>query len=586
MDSVRKINQLFEQAQKKKLLAVFLLMVFAALFETMSVGLIVPFVQIISDPQVVQDSAIFFRIYEFFNFSSHSAFVIGASLVFLSFFIFKNLFLTFFYYVQFRVLFNEQVRLSERLFRTYLMKPYVFHLEKNSSELVRNTNTEVQSLFKYHIIPIFTLLTELLITAFIFALLLIISPVATLMIVVILGTSVGLFLRGFNQKITQAGKNQQMALGGMIKWVNQGLGAGKEIKVSGKEEYFVKAYHDESKKYATALRFHELVQQVPRMFIETVMILTVLAVIVVVLFLTNNMTDLFSISALFGMAAFRLMPSINRSMSAVSIIRHSKPALDVIYRDLVEEQEEVITPEEADQELFAGQAMKIEVKDLFFHYPGSLVNVINGVNVSIPAGKATAFIGETGSGKTTLIDLLIGVLEPTEGTIEVNGLSIQKDLTSWHQKIGYIPQSIFLTDESIRSNVAFGIADDEIKDEAVWAALEKAALKKFVMNLPDQLDTIVGERGVKISGGQKQRIGIARALYHDPEILVMDEATSALDNETEQEIIRAVDRLKGHKTLLIIAHRLTTIQNCDLVVEMKDGKAFTNQVAKEVARTS
>jgi ATP-binding cassette, subfamily B, bacterial PglK len=587
MDIIQKLRALFGKKEKKKFVLLFLLMVFSALFETMGIGLIVPFVGIITNPEMIHQTFILSAAYDILGFQSTNTFLITATIALLVVFILKNLYLVLFHNIQYRVVYNEQVKLSKRLLTAYLSMPYIFHLQRNSADLVRNTNTEVQKVFNFIIKNVFLFVTELLVILSILALLLIMAPIVTILSAVVLGTAVAIFLRGFRHKISEAGKQQQKAQGGMIKWVNQGLGAGKEVKVSGREKFFVDAYSEESKLFANAARFHSTIQQVPRMFIETIMIATILLVILVIMIRSQDITTLVSTIALFAMASFRLMPSINRMVGSITSIRHNKPALDVIYQDLkngeyensLKEKKVISQPINVNT---VGKIFKneISVENVSFRYPGFHQDAINNISLTIPIGQSVAFVGETGSGKTTMVDIILGVLDPYQGSIKIDRKETRDIWKLWQQKIGYIPQFIYLSDDSIRQNIAFGLEKEDINDQAVWEALEKAQLKEFVEKLPDKLDTFVGERGVRLSGGQRQRIGIARALYHNPEILFMDEATSALDNDTEKEIIKAIDSLKGEMTLIIIAHRLSTIENCDVVFELKNGSLKEQSLLK------
>ena len=292
----------------------------------------------------------------------------------------------------------------------------------------------------------------------------------------------------------------------------------------------------------------------------------------------GDMTTLLSTMGLFAMAAFRLMPSINRMVTAVTSIKYNYPALDIIYEDLlVNEENELLVNKNINLNKQQNVIKRtfhrgIKLENVFYRYPNQLEYNIYDVSLEIPVGKSVAFVGPSGAGKTTIVDIILGLLNPEKGRVLVDGKELKEQLTLWQKKIGYIPQSIYLSDDSIRRNVAFGMDDKEIDDDAVWRALRDAEMKEFIEKMPEGLDTFVGERGVRLSGGQQQRIGIARALYHNPEILFLDEATSALDTDTEKEIMKAIDGLKGEKTLIIIAHRLSTIENCDMVFQMQNGK--------------
>lgn len=558
------------------------MMNFSALFETLGIGLIIPFVGIVTKPAIIKENSILAFIYEFFNFHSTTSFIIFSVVVLLLIFVLKNSYILLYQYMQSRLILNQQVKISQSLFQEYLTKPYTFHLQRNTAELLRNVNGEVPRVLQGIIMSGFQLLTELLVIICIFVLLLYTAPIATMTAFFLLGGSVFLFFKIFRKKINELGKEQQLVSGMMIKWVNQGLGASKEVKVSGKERFFVNAYTKQSHINANVSCNRMMLDQIPRLFIETLLVSIVLITMLIIIVQGTNTTSIVQTMALFAMAAFRLMPSINRVIAMSTNIRFSIPALSVVYADLFTNREEnpnidsnldlVSKFSNGSERTFIDS---ITLNEVSFRYPNQKEFSIKDISLNIPIGQSVAFIGESGAGKTTLVDIILGLFRPDKGSVQVDGKNLHDLKTLWQQKIGYIPQSIFLSDDSIRANVAFGISRDQIDDKAVWEALEQAQLKEFVEALPEKLDTSVGERGVRLSGGQRQRIGIARALYHKPEIMFMDEATSALDNETEKEIMKAIDGLKGEKTLIIIAHRLTTIENCDLVFKINNGRLIS-----------
>ncbi|WP_078553423.1 ABC transporter ATP-binding protein [Bacillus alkalicellulosilyticus] len=581
--SIKMILSFFDKKERKKLLILFFMMIVAAIFETVGIGLIVPFVGVVTNPLIIQEQAILAYIYKLFNFQSSTSFIIFSVVFLLGIFVFKNFYLLFFYYAQNRVILNQQVKLSSNLFKEYLTKPYPFHLQRNTAELLRNVNNEVPKVFQGIIMSGFYLLTEVLVITCIFVLLLITSPIATLTASILLSVSVFLFFKLFKKKISKLGKEQQQVTGNMIKWVNQGLGASKEVKVSGKESFFINAYKSQSQINANNKRYLNMLEQAPRLFIETILVSIVLITMLIIIFQGTNTTQVVSTMALFAMAAFRLMPSINRVVGMITGIRYSYPALAIIYKDLFEDNEKYNDSSTNKKiNLLSNKNEKtfkdtIVLKDISFRYPEQKQYAVRDVSLTIPIGKSVAFIGESGAGKTTVVDIILGLLQPEKGSILVDEIKLIEQIGTWQNNIGYIPQSIFLSDDTIRGNVAFGIDNDEIDDNEVWRSLEQAKLKDFVLELPEKLDTKVGERGVRLSGGQRQRIGIARALYHNPEILFMDEATSALDSETEMEIMKAIDGLKGQKTLIIIAHRLSTIKNCDITFTIHKGRLVSSE---------
>ncbi|MFH5779459.1 ABC transporter ATP-binding protein [Heyndrickxia oleronia] len=577
--TVNKLLMLFNKREKKKLFTIFIMMIFAALFETLGIGLIVPFVGIATNPSIIQEQEILAIIFKSLHFQSTNTFLIFSVILLILIFVIKNLYLLLFLYVQNKIILNQQIKLSRTLFKEYLSKPYTFHLQRNSANLLRNVNEEVPKVFQGIILCGFQLLTESLVIFCIFVLLLINSFVATIVASILLGGGIFLFNRIFRKKLSELGKKHQLVSGLMIKWVNQGLGASKEVKVSGKEDFFVDAYSKQSQINSNITRYRIMLDQSPRLFIETLLVLVVLLTLLIIIMQDITTTHILSIMALFAMAAFRLMPSINRIIAMITTIRYSIPALQVVYEDLFTNKEDFYDQQqkyENSSEIVIQSGDKaftesIELTDISFRYPNQSEYSLINISLTIPIGHSVAFIGESGAGKTTLVDIILGLYSPQKGTILVDGKNLNKIKSIWQQKIGYIPQSIFLSDDSIRRNVAFGLDNEQIDDSAVWRALEQARLKDYVERLPNKLDTTVGERGIRLSGGQLQRIGIARALYHDPEIIFMDEATSALDSETEKDIMEAIDGLKGEKTLIIIAHRLTTIENCDVVFTIHNG---------------
>jgi ATP-binding cassette, subfamily B, bacterial PglK len=583
-DTIKKLWVIFNKRDKKKFLLLFFMMIIAAIFETVGIGMIVPFVGIVTNPTIIQEQAILSFVYQLFNFQSTNAFILFAVVVLLSVFFVKNIYLLIFYNLQYRVIFNQKVNLSRRLLLEYLTKPYIFHLQRNSAELLRNVNGEVGKIFTGILLASFQLLTEIIVVLFILTLLIITAPLATLTSGILLGGSVILFFKIFRKKITHLGKEEQQLNREVIKWVNQGLGASKEVKVSGKESYFVNSYTKNSQILANNSIYKNTLDQIPRIFIETLLVAVVLITMVIIVFQGTNTSTLVSTMSLFAMAAFRLMPSINRIVATLTSIRYSQPALTAIYNDLIEDNNGKIGM--YNEEIIQSKSVKansgeksfrhsINLENVYFRYPNQEEYSIKNLSLTIPIGKSVAFVGTSGAGKTTIVDIILGLFNPEKGRIFVDGKELNELMPIWQNKIGYIPQSIYLSDETIRKNVAFGIDDKDIDDSAVLSAIEDAQLKDFIDTLPEGLNTIVGERGVRLSGGQRQRIGIARALYHNPEIIFLDEATSALDIETEIEIMKAIDGLKGEKTLIIIAHRLSTIENCDIVFKVDKGKLIS-----------
>ena len=375
---------------------------------------------------------------------------------------------------------------------------------------------------------------------------------------------------------SKLGRQNEFYNAKLFQWINQSLGGIKEVKILQREKYFIDSYRTNYKKVIWGARVNELLAAVPKYIVETVAIVgLVLAIIVKLLFGHGALETFVPQMAVFAVAAFRLLPSVGKINAYVNNVMYTKASLDMIYQDLCEIEKNKPIEVEWEGKTENWKFMKgVFAEHITYHYPDSDTEVLHDITLEIPKGKTVALIGPSGAGKTTLADIILGLLPPVSGVVRMDDKNIYENLRSWRQKLGYIPQSIYLSDDTIRNNVAFGIYEDQIDDDAIWKALEKAQLKDFVQGLEKGLDTYVGDRGVRLSGGQRQRIGIARALYHDPEILVLDEATSALDSSTEQAVMESIESLQGLKTMVIIAHRLTTIKNADLIYEVVEGKVI------------
>ncbi|MCR5733185.1 MAG: ABC transporter ATP-binding protein/permease, partial [Lachnospiraceae bacterium] len=368
------------------------------------------------------------------------------------------------------------------------------------------------------------------------------------------------------------GKINQIYDGKMHQSINQALGAVKDIKILHREKYFVNAFTGYGKKKMTAVRNNNVLGNVPKYVIETVCVGAILSVLLIKIYSGSDLSSMIPQLAAFAIAAFKLLPSASKINNYANLIIFLKPSVDLIYRD-IKDTEDMKDYEIADKDGLKAEteASDISINDLTYRYPHTETDVLKNVSFKIPLGYAVGLTGPTGAGKSTLADVILGILTPVSGSVFYGDMNVHEHPLKWSKKLAYIQQSIYLADESIRNNVAFGIDDDKIDEEKVWKALSEAQISDFVRSLPEGLDTMVGERGVRLSGGQRQRIGIARALYDDPEILVLDEATSALDNETETAVMDAIDNLMGRKTLIIIAHRLTTLKNCQMILKVENG---------------
>lgn len=582
-----KVNYIFDKKQKLQSVLLCIGLFVGALLELVGVSFITQLVTLISNPEKIHSNEIMQYCYDFFNMTSDRQFFLFVVIALIFVYLIKNLYLLWINYVQYTFVFNNQLRLSGRLIDCYLKKPYTYHLDNNSAEMVRNVMLDSERFFQM-LLSIFLTLSEILVSALLCVFLLIVDPVITISVVAILAVFTGLYLILFKGKAKKYGKTNQIYDGKMHQSINQALGAVKDIKILHREKYFADSFLAYGKKKMTAVRNNNVLGQFPKYLIETVCIGTVLLVLVFKIYKGEDLNTMIPQLAAFAIAAFKLLPSVSKINNYANLIVFLKPSVDLIYRD-IKDTEDMVNYEIADE---SGNiieinddgsqnkdtcyvAEKISINNIVYRYPHTDRDVLNGISFEIPLGKSIGFIGESGSGKSTLADVILGILTPTSGTVMYGNMDVHKHPLKWSKKLAYIPQSIFLCDDTIRNNVAFGIDEDKIDDEKVWKALREAQLEQFVKSQPDGLDSMVGERGVRISGGQRQRIGIARALYDNPEILVLDEATSALDTGTESAVMEAIDKLSGTMTLIIIAHRLTTIKNCDYVYKVENGNIYS-----------
>lgn len=552
-------------------------MAFGAIAEAVGVGAIFPLILLLQDPAAALQKPLFAKAHLLLGAPAPREFLIWIGGAVLLIYLLKNCLLTLLYHWQFRFVYGLQVNVASRLFTGYLFSPYPFHLQRNSAELLKNITNEVQSAFHNFMVPGLLLLSELLVAGIIIAVLVAVNPIAATTAAVAGGLLTFGFFRMVRAKTRRRGELQQMHNEGMMKWVNQALGSIKETKVLGCESYFVDRFSADAVGFARTLRHLQFVSVVPRLALETIAFVGMILILLVAVFRSPNPQAVAPLLALFAMAAFRLLPSINRITSMLTLVRFFRPAMEVVYRDLSQLESARVDHTRALVRQRPSRRLSftrdIVLQNITYRYVGADRPAVRGVSLTIPRGSAVALVGPTGSGKTTLVDLLLGLFEPAEGTLLVDGIPILPDhVAEWQQNIGYIPQTIYLMDDSIRRNVAFGVPDAVIDEARLWQALRSAQLETFVRRAPEQLETKVGERGVRLSGGERQRIGIARALYANPDVLVMDEATSALDTGTEQEVIQAINRLRGEKTLVVIAHRLTTVKNCDAIYQMQNGE--------------
>lgn len=573
MDVVKKLNYIFSAKQKREVLWLFITICIGSALELMGVSVILPVIDGIMSPDRLLEEPIYEWIYQTFHFTNMKPLISLLLITLIVVYVVKNVFLIYMYNRQYRFIFENQRVLADRMMKCYMSQPYLFHVSKNSAELLRNINEDTGNFFGALQAGI-KLLTEVMVCAVLGVYLLIKDKTITISVVVLLAIMLWLSMKIYKKHLVRMGARNRYYQMSLNKWVQQSFGGIKEAKILNKEEFFYAKYDEAYRGHARSEYMYHTLLMIPKPIIETMCICGLLGAIVIKFWRGADITYFVPILSVFAIAAFRLLPSFNRITEYLGAIMYQKSAITSIYEDLKEIDElNAAYREQKKEEVPVSFENEIEIRDLSFQYPKADKCVLEHLNLTIKKKSSVAFIGQSGAGKTTLADILMGLMEPSEGKVCVDGISIFDNLHAWHKIIGYIPQTIYLMDDSIRNNIAFGIDEDKIDEERMKYAVEQAQLTELVSELEEGIDTQIGEMGIRLSGGQRQRIGIARALYHNPQILVLDEATSALDNETEKAVMDAIESLHGKMTLIIIAHRLSTIKDCDYVYEIGEGKA-------------
>jgi ABC-type multidrug transport system fused ATPase/permease subunit len=550
------------------------LMFVGMVLETLGVGVVVPALVLMAQSDLVVRYPTLVPWLNYFGNPSQEQLVIAGMLMLVGVYAVKVLFLAFLAWRQSRFVYELQSNLSQRLFAGYLRQPYSFHLQRNSAQLIHNTIGQVSDITNV-IQQGMMLITELLVLFGIATLLLSVEPLGALLVVSIFGLAGWGFNHLTRHHILRWGKARQFHEGLRLQHLQQGLGGAKDVKLLGRESDFLAQYRLHTVGSTRVAGRQATLQVLPRLWLELLAVVGLAVLVLVMIGQGKPLAALLPTLGLFAAAAFRLMPSVSRMLGAVQNVRFSLPVIDTLHAEF--------RLLEGTKPLLSGHPLQFQnaltLDRVDYHYPETEARALSGISLSIPWGTSVGFVGGSGAGKSTLVDVILGLLTPASGIVKVDGVDIQSNLRGWQDQIGYVPQSIFLTDDTLRRNIAFGLSPDQIDEAAVWRAIYAAQLVQFVDDLPQGLDTVVGERGVRLSGGQRQRIGIARALYHDPPVLILDEATSSLDTHTERGVMDAVRALQGDKTLIIIAHRLSTVEHCDHLFCLERGMVIEEGVA-------
>lgn len=553
------------------------LMVVCAIMEAFGIGLIYPLIRIISNPSFLDEHQKIAEIVSVFGVDSHRRLIFFSSISLLVFYVFKNFVILYEGRLQISFSMANQKDYTRRLYAYYMTKPYLYHVGTNISVVMRNINMGGQVVFANILIKTLSIITDLVTIFIIWGFLIIMDWLTALGVAFFIAPFIFVLLNYFRKRIGVCGSVQNKYAAEIGKWVNQGFSSLKETKVMQREKFFTDEFFKAYSKYTDATTDYQFVQRLPRAIIELVTIGGILLLIAVKMVLKGNPDSLIASLGVLALAAMRIMPCLNRIVALFNDIKFSMPLFNEMYPDLIvvkknKDIAERNLNEKASSELpFENE---ISVEHLTFAYPSKAdKDVLHDVSFKIPKGSFCGIVGPSGAGKTTFVDILLGLLPPTGGAIFVDGKNIYDNTSGWLNNIAYVPQSIYLIDGSIRENIAFGYTEDQIDDAKIEKVLHMAELYDFVQTLPNGVKSGVGDRGSKLSGGQKQRIGIARALYNEPSVLVLDEATSALDNATEKSITDTILKLKGKITIISIAHRLSTLEECDFKVEFNGGNA-------------
>ena len=570
-----KLKMIFPRKERRYFVVLFFLILIGTAFDFLGVSLILPLVNLLVSPAQLEERSWYRLLTRFLPIQDPNTLLLVLVLVILAVYIVKNLYAIYMSVVQGVFLARNRINTSAKLLDCYLRKPYTFHLQHNSAELIRSINSDVGSAYEI-VSSIISLITNGLVSLMLVGYLLLVDPWMTAAIVAGLALYSVLYFLIVRRKLKAAGEESREITVRMIKAIVQAVGGVKEVKLMGRERFFVDSYADNGKDFVRIRRRMAILSSVPRHLVEILCIGGILGLVAFKIALRQDLSAVVGSLSAFAVAAIKLMPSANSINSTINGISYRIPALNAVCEIIDDNWGADIGRAALDTRNREGKQEKlradIQVEQLSFTYPERDEPVLRDVNLTVRAGTSVGIVGVTGAGKTTLVDVILGLLEPQQGRILYGGRDIRENYADWQARIGYIPQNIYLTDDTIRANVALGVYADKIDDEKVWKALDDAQLGDFVRSLKDGLDARIGEMGARISGGQRQRIGIARALYYDPDVLFLDEATAALDTATEKAVMAAVNALSREKTCIIIAHRLSTIENCDEIYEVRDGR--------------
>lgn len=574
---LKQLSAILDKGQKLQIAGLLIMILIAGMLEMASASLVVPLVQAVLDEETFGNQKYVLKLSEILRISDTRTIIYIMLSVVMFAFIFKNAFIILQTYMQARFANRNRARCTTNLLWQYLHRPYEYYLYAETSDIIRTIYGDMDNIFNMLLVCM-NFVAEVVVSVCLGLFLLVLDWKMTTLVVGLLGLLTLLELKVIKPHLNRSGEGSRITQAGMYKWILQSAAGIKDVKTLNKEYYFTKQYSKSAEGYANHQVVNNVLSNLPRLLIESIAIVGILAYVMIRIATGSDMSSLLSTISGFAIAAMRLLPSVNRMNTYMANIAYYEPALQYIYDNVNTKglsEENVLVVHKDDERKHVRSVTlndKVTLENITFAYPNTDKLIFDDADMVIPVGKSVGVVGPSGSGKTTIVDILLGLLKTSKGAICSDGQDIFSDYPGWLSHVGYIPQNIYMLDDTVRKNIAFGVPEEDIDDDRIWKVLEEAQMKEFVEALPDRLNAAIGERGIRISGGQRQRLGIARALYHNPEFLIFDEATSALDNDTETAIMEAIDKLHGEKTMVIIAHRLRTIENCDMIYEVKDGK--------------
>lgn len=565
------IFKIFTKREKHNLVIIILVLFLAGCIELIGVGSLGPFIAIVSNSEIIHTNTILRGLFNYFQFKSDINFIIASGITLIIIIILSNSCLSVMNYIIYKFSANQRHLIATRLLEKYLRQSYIFYLNVNTAELSKKILGDVFIFTSAVLLPILQLLSGLIISLSIFTLLIFINPILAVIISIILSLFYTLIFYFVRKILSKKGAEQFIVNTLRYKYINETFGGIKDIKIKGKEKIFFDFFIEQSKKATANDATSDIVNELPKYLIETISISAIISLIIMMISNGSKIDEFLPVLTVYVFGAYKLLPLFQKIFKAIASIRYNYPIVENIYHDLNELPTGIaLTSSEIERMNFYSD---IRLENIIFSYPGTDKEIIKNQSISVAFNTSVALVGATGCGKTTFVDIILGLLEPQSGKMFIDGIEVDdSNRKNWQQNLGYVPQSIYLTDDTIRNNIAFGIEPSKIDDNAVIYAAKMANIHDFIINeVKLGYNTIIGERGIRLSGGQRQRIGIARAVYHNPSVLILDEATSALDTLTENAIMDAIKNLSHKKTIIMIAHRITTVKNCDVIYLMDQG---------------